>query len=99
MPHQAPWGWQVSLYTWTKSIAAGAFAVPAVLAMAGFLGWANPAVRWAAPALALAFLAVTGVLLIADLKHPARFYLIFTRHHWRSWLVRGCSSSAATAAR
>ena len=39
--------------------------------------------------LALAFLAVTGVLLIADLKHPLRFYLIFTRHHWRSWLVRG----------
>ena len=89
VPHHAPWGWRVSLYTWTKSIAAGGFAVPAVLAMAGFLGWANPAVRWAAPALALAFLAVTGVLLIADLKHPARFYLIFTRHHWRSWLVRG----------
>jgi len=29
------------------------------------------------------------VLLIWDLKHPLRFYLIFTRHHWRSWLVRG----------
>ena len=38
---------------------------------------------------ALAFLAVTGALLIADLKHPLRFYLIFTRHRWRSWLVRG----------
>jgi Ni/Fe-hydrogenase subunit HybB-like protein len=37
----------------------------------------------------LAFLAVTGALLIWDLKHPTRFYLIFTRHHWRSWLVRG----------
>ena len=45
--------------------------------------------RWAAPLLALAFLAATGALLIADLKHPLRFYLIFTRHHWRSWLVRG----------
>ena len=89
VPHQAPWGWRVSLYTWTKSIAAGAFAVPAVLAMAGLLSWDNRAVRWAAPALALAFLGITGALLIADLKHPARFYLIFTRHHWRSWLVRG----------
>lgn len=29
------------------------------------------------------------MLLIWDLKHPLRFYLIFTRHHWRSWLVRG----------
>ena len=41
--------------------------------------------------LALAFLAVTGALLIADLKHPMRFGLIFTRHHWRSWVVRGAS--------
>ena len=32
---------------------------------------------------------MTGVLLIWDLRHPLRFYLIFTRHHWRSWLVRG----------
>ncbi len=89
VPHQAPWGWRVSLYTWTKSIAAGAFAVPVILAMAGYVGWANPVARWTAPTLALALLAVTGVLLIWDLKHPARFYLIFTRHHWRSWLVRG----------
>jgi Fe-S-cluster-containing dehydrogenase component len=89
VPHQAPWGWRVSLYTWTKSIAAGAFAVAAALAEAGRLGWGNAAVRWAAPVLALGFLAVTGALLLADLKHPGRFYLIFTRRHWRSWLVRG----------
>ena len=89
VPHQAPWGWRVSLYTWTKSIAAGSFAVPVALAFAGVLAWGNAAVRWAAPVLALAFLAVTGGLLIADLKHPMRFHLIFTRHHWRSWLVRG----------
>ena len=89
MPHHAPWGWRVSLYTWTKFVAAGGFAVLVALAFAGLLPWGNAAVRWAAPVLALAFLAVTGVLLIADLKHPRRFYLIFTRHHWRSWLVRG----------
>ncbi|HTX27405.1 MAG TPA: 4Fe-4S dicluster domain-containing protein [Streptosporangiaceae bacterium] len=89
VPHHAPWGWRVSLYTWTKSIAAGGFAVPATLAFAGILPWGNAAVRWAAPVLSLAFLALTGGLLIADLRHPERFYLIFTRHHWRSWLVRG----------
>ncbi len=89
VPHQAPWGWRVSLYTWTKSIAAGGFAVPVLLAMAGYLRWQNPAARWAAPVLALVFLGFTGVLLIADLKHPARFYLIFSRHQWCSWLVRG----------
>jgi Fe-S-cluster-containing dehydrogenase component len=89
IPHQAPWGWRVSLYTWTKSIAAGAFLVPAMLAFLGYLPWGNAAMRWAAPLVSLAFLGITGLLLIADLKHPLRFYLIFTRHHWRSWLVRG----------
>ena len=36
-----------------------------------------------------AALALTGLLLIWDLDHPERFYMIFTRPHWRSWLVRG----------
>jgi Fe-S-cluster-containing dehydrogenase component/formate-dependent nitrite reductase membrane component NrfD len=89
VPHQAPWGWRVSLYTWTKSLAAGLFAVAAVLALTGRLTWGDDVTRWVAPLSALLFLAVTGGLLIWDLKHPFRFYLIFTRHHWRSWLVRG----------
>jgi Fe-S-cluster-containing dehydrogenase component/formate-dependent nitrite reductase membrane component NrfD len=89
VPHHAPWGWRVSLYTWTKSIAAGGFGVPVLLAFLGYLGWGSPGIRWAAPAVALVFLAVTGALLIWDLKHPLRFYLIFIRHQWRSWLVRG----------
>ena len=49
VPHHAPWGWRVSLYTWTKSIAAGAFGVPVLLAFLGYLGWGDPATRWAAP--------------------------------------------------
>jgi Fe-S-cluster-containing dehydrogenase component/formate-dependent nitrite reductase membrane component NrfD len=89
IPHQAPWGWRVSLYTWTKSLAAGMFGVAVVLAMTGLLGWKDDVTRWVAPAGALCFLGLTGLLLIWDLKHPLRFYLIFTRHHWRSWLVRG----------
>jgi Fe-S-cluster-containing dehydrogenase component/formate-dependent nitrite reductase membrane component NrfD len=89
IPHQAPWGWRVSLYTWTKSIAAGAFAVPVALAAAGSLSWSDSTVRWVAPIAGLLFLAITGGLLIWDLKHPMRFYLIMTKHQWRSWLVRG----------
>ena len=89
IPHHAPWGWRVSLYTWTKGLAAGGFLVPLILAIAGRVSWTDSLVRWAAPSVALAFLAVTGVLLIWDLKHPFRFYLIFTRHHWKSWLVKG----------
>jgi Fe-S-cluster-containing dehydrogenase component/formate-dependent nitrite reductase membrane component NrfD len=89
VPHHAPWGWRVSLYTWTKGIAAGSLAIAVILAFLGRLSFSSSAVRYAAPSLALGFLAFTGVLLIWDLKHPMRFYLIFTRHHWRSWLVRG----------
>jgi formate-dependent nitrite reductase membrane component NrfD/ferredoxin len=89
IPHHAPWGWRVSLYTWTKSISAGAFLLAALLSLTGLLDWSDGVTRWAAPALALVFLGITGVLLIWDLKHPLRFYLIFTKHHWSSWLVKG----------
>ncbi len=87
--HAAPWGWRVSAYTWTKGIAAGAYLVPLLLALGGVLAWSSPLFQLAAPLVALAFLGITGFLLIADLKHPARFYLLFTRPQWRSWLVRG----------
>jgi len=89
VPHTAPWDWRVSLYTWTKSIAAGAWLVAVALAMAGTLDWSDTLVAWAAPLLAAAFLAATGGLLIADLEHPERFWLILARPQWRSWLVRG----------
>ena len=44
---------------------------------------------WAAPILAGAFLAATGLLLLLDLEHPERFYFMFLRPQWRSWVVRG----------
>ena len=87
--HALPWGWRVSLYTVTKSVAAGAYLVALLLALTGRLPFAGPLVRLATPTLALGFLGLTGALLIWDLKHPWRFYLIFTRPQWRSWLVRG----------
>jgi formate-dependent nitrite reductase membrane component NrfD len=45
--------------------------------------------------LAGVFLAITGGLLIWDLEHPRRFYYIFTRPQWKSWLVRGAFIIAA----
>ena len=89
VPHRAPWDWRVSLYTWTKGVAAGAYLVPALLVLLGLLDADSALWVWAAPIVAGSFLAATGVLLLADLEHPARFYLIFTRPQWRSWLVRG----------
>jgi Fe-S-cluster-containing dehydrogenase component/formate-dependent nitrite reductase membrane component NrfD len=103
VPHSLPWDWRVSLYTWTKSIAAGAYLVAVLLALLGFFQIrstsdvlsgsisfdASPLWLWAAPVVSGAFMALTGLILIGDLEHPARFYLIFTRPQWRSWLVRG----------
>lgn len=89
VPHRAPWGWRVSLYTWTKSIGSGAFVLAVLLSLTGLLGWDDPVAAYVAPLVALVFLGITGVVLIVDLKHPMRFWMIFTRHQWRSWLVRG----------
>jgi Fe-S-cluster-containing dehydrogenase component/formate-dependent nitrite reductase membrane component NrfD len=89
VPHSAPWGWPVSLYVWTKAIAAGSYLVAAALVALGRLDAGSNLWRWTTPLLAGIFLALTLVILIADLEHPARFYMILTRPQWRSWLVRG----------
>ncbi len=87
--HAIPWDWKVSLYTWTKGIASGVYLVAALLVLFGFLNVNNSIWLWAAPVVSGMFLAITGGLLIWDLEHPERFYLIFTRPQWRSWLVKG----------
>lgn len=100
--HSIPWDWRVSLYTWTKGIASGTYLVTALLVLLGyissrgtsdvisFIGFPpSPLWLWVAPVLSGVFLALTGLLLIWDLEHPERFYMIFTRPHWRSWLVKG----------
>ena len=86
--HQGSWGWKVSAYLWTKSIAAGL-----MLVLPFIEGWSSPAhdstLRLTAIAIALGFLAATGILLVADLKRPSRFLWVITRPQWRSWLTRG----------
>ena len=86
--HSIPWDWRVSLYTWTKGIASGVYLVAALLILFG-MGPNNPTWIWVTPVLSGGFLAITGGLLIWDLEHPERFYLLFTRPQWRSWLVKG----------
>jgi formate-dependent nitrite reductase membrane component NrfD/ferredoxin len=87
--HKAPWDWRVSLYTMTKGIAAGVYLAALVLALSGTIAWTNALVLWVTPIVALVFLALTGAILISDLEHPERFYLILTRPQLRSWLARG----------
>ena len=89
VPHTIPWDWRVSLYTWTKGIAAGAYLVSLLLVLFGFMRGDSPIWLWVAPVVSGAFLGITGGLLIWDLEHPKRFYLIFARPQWKSWLVKG----------
>jgi Fe-S-cluster-containing dehydrogenase component/formate-dependent nitrite reductase membrane component NrfD len=87
--HSIPWDWRVSLYTWTKGIASGVYLVAALLVLFGFLSAGSPLWLWITPVVSGAFLGITGLLLIWDLEHPSRFYMIFTRPQWKSWLVKG----------
>ncbi|NDL61094.1 4Fe-4S dicluster domain-containing protein [Phytoactinopolyspora mesophila] len=85
--HPRPWGWRVSTYLWTKSVGAGALLVVALaLFLRIDLGVLTDVV---APVLALAMTAVTGLLLVWDLKRPARFLYMFLRPQWRSWVTLG----------
>jgi len=94
-PHKAPWDWRVSLYTVTKAIASGLYLIPLLLLVIGKIGPASPLWLWGAPFGGLLFLAITGGLLISDLTHPGRFWMIFLKPHWRSWLVKGAFLIAA----
>ncbi|MBA2317829.1 MAG: polysulfide reductase NrfD [Euzebyales bacterium] len=89
VPHSVPWDWRVGLYTWTKGIAAGVYVVAAALVLLGVVDAADPLWRWVTPVSGLVFLGLTGAILVWDLDHPGRFYYIFTRPQWGSWLVRG----------
>jgi formate-dependent nitrite reductase membrane component NrfD len=93
--HSIPWDWRVSLYTWTKGIASGVYLVAVLLVLLGVLQVNDPIWLWVTPVISGAFLAITGGLLLWDLEHPERFYLIFTRPQWRSWLVKGAFIIAA----
>jgi Fe-S-cluster-containing dehydrogenase component/formate-dependent nitrite reductase membrane component NrfD len=87
--HSIPWDWRVSLYTWTKGIASGVYLVACLLVLLGVLNVNNSIWLWATPVISGGFLALTGGLLLWDLEHPERFFMIFTRPQWRSWLVKG----------
>src|SRR6266536_1047693 len=93
--HSIPWDWRVSLYTWTKGLAAGIYVVAAMLVLFGFLRNDGPIWLWVTPILSGGFLGITGGLLIWGLVHPERFYCISSRPQWKSWLVKGAFIIAA----
>src|SRR5271156_5667399 len=86
--HARPWGWQVPAYCWTKSIGAGALAVPAISIALGRLP-GNRVRDIVLATVALLFTALTTVLLVWDLDHKERFLRVVFTPQSKSWLARG----------
>lgn len=86
--HHLTWKSKVSGYLVTKAVAAGLMLFAALLVVMGH-GAERAAVGVVPPVLAGVFTAITGALLIGDLKQPGRFLFILTKSNTRSWLVRG----------
>jgi Fe-S-cluster-containing dehydrogenase component/formate-dependent nitrite reductase membrane component NrfD len=88
--HPQPWGVIPAFYLWTKSIAAGLLIVAALLIFTNRIAGVDAIVpNVLSPLMALVFLGVTVILLIADLDRPDRFYYILTKSNPHSWLVWG----------
>lgn len=84
--HKLHWGEKVSAYLVTKGIAAGACMWAPFL---GGMGWSDEVSRYAPEVLGLVFTTLTTILLVADLKRPAKFFSLLLRPNWKSWLVKG----------
>jgi Fe-S-cluster-containing dehydrogenase component/formate-dependent nitrite reductase membrane component NrfD len=92
--NSAPWSWKVSAYLGTKSIGTGAMIVAALaLAFYGLSGTLSSAMNAllgiGAPVIGGFFIALTLVLLIADLKRPDRALFLIIKTNPTSWLVWG----------
>ena len=86
--HATTWQTKVSGYLVTKAVAAGVMLLAALMVLLGEADQTTT-VGFVPAVIAAFFVFVTGVLLVADLKKPSRFYLVLTRGNWSSWLVRG----------
>ena len=88
--HKPLWGKGITGYLFFKSLAAGIFLAGAsLLAPWSAPEFVPPALALGIPSLALLFLTVTLVLLVADLKRPERFLRILLKPNWNSWLAKG----------
>lgn len=86
IPHAKPWGFDMALYLLTKGIATGAMLLSVLLWLFGI---DVPLTRFVGPAISVAFLTLTAIILVVDLERPERFYYILIKPNWRSWMVWG----------
>ena len=87
--HPRPWGWKVWTYLWTKSIAAGALLLGALVIL--LTTDRSALITTVAPLVTEVFLLLTAVLLIWDLKRPDRFLFLLDprKINRKSWLAIG----------
>jgi Fe-S-cluster-containing dehydrogenase component len=76
--HTVPWGWHVTLFLLVKGTESG-FA-----AMAPFTSLSP----WLGPIVGAVGTTIVAALMIGDLGHPERFYLLLTHGNLKSWLTR-----------
>ena len=88
VPHMIPWGKKIASYLWAKSIASGVLLVSAICLNLGF-HQDGLLLSIFSPMVSLLFLAATMTLLVVDLKKPGRFFYLFTKPNFNSWLVLG----------
>jgi len=86
--HKTTWDTMVSGYLVTKAIAGGIMMMAALMLVLGHAD-EQAAVGVVPPIVAGIFLAITGGLLVGDLKQPKRFYYLLTKSNFDSWLVKG----------
>ena len=87
----------VSGYLVTKAIAGGIMMMAALMIVLGHAD-EQAAVGVVPPIVAGIMLALTGGLLVGDLKQPKRFYYLLTKSNFDSWLVKGAYVLSAFAA-
>ena len=86
--HETTWDRMVSGYLVTKAVAGGVMMMAALMVVLGH-AHEQAAVGVVPPMVAGVFLAITGALLIGDLKQPGRFFYLLTKSNFDSWLVKG----------
>ena len=79
--HKTTWDRMVSGYLVTKAIAGGIMLMAALMIVLGHAD-EQAAVGVVPPMVAGVFLAITGALLIGDLKQPGRFFYLLTRSNF-----------------
>ncbi len=84
--HEIPWDSKIITYLMTKGVSTGLLLISLFLWAFGFKSWL---ISFWMPALSGILLAITGGLLITDLKRPERFYYIMLRSNWGSWMAWG----------